>query len=136
MVEDKFYPFLDVLLDRRVLKFPEIMKIFFLFSGFTKEEINYKGTNIFNWLKAKSLITKDQLAQKMTSFTSRGSKPNVETKPYSKWQRILKNLEKYDVNAVASYNIYLAFILRFLVLSGKVRIADSEARKAAAKAEK
>ena len=58
-MEDKFYPFLDVLLDRRVLKYQEIMKIFFLFSGFTKEEINYKGTNIFNWLKAKSLAPKE-----------------------------------------------------------------------------
>lgn len=125
-----------MLLDRRVLKYQEIMKIFFLFAGFTKEEINYKGTNIFNWLKAKSLAPKEELVQKMTFFTARGSKPNLEIKSYAKWQRVLKNIEKYDLNAVASYNIYLAFILRFLLLSGKVRIADSEARKAAAKAER
>lgn len=72
----------------------------------------------------------------MNFFTARGSKPNIEIKPYAKWQRTLKNIEKYDLIAVASYNIYLAFILRFLLLSGKVRIADSEARKAAAKAER
>lgn len=112
------------------------MKIFFIFAGFKKEEINYKGTNIFNWLKAKSLVTKDQFIQKITSFIARGSKPDIDVKPYAKWQRILKNLEKYDLNNVAAYNIFLGFVLRFLLIAGRVRIADNEARKAAAKAEK
>jgi hypothetical protein len=35
------------------------MKIFFIFAGYKKEEINYKGTNLFNWLKAKALLTKE-----------------------------------------------------------------------------
>jgi hypothetical protein len=92
IVEDKYLSYLEVLFDRRVLKFPEIMKIFLIFAGFKKEEINYKGTNILNWLKAKSLVTKDQITQKITSYVVRGSKPDVEVKPYAKWQRILKNL--------------------------------------------
>jgi hypothetical protein len=53
----------------------------------------------------------------------RGSKP-FDVLPYAKWQRILKNLESFDQAVVASYNLYLAFILRFLQISGKARIAD------------
>lgn len=49
---------------------------------------------------------------------------------------MLKNLEKYDINNIAAYNIFLAFILRFLLIAGKVRISDNEARKNAAKAER
>jgi hypothetical protein len=81
-------------------------------------------------------LTKDQLIQKITTFIARGSKPNIEIKSYAKWQRVLKNLEKYDLNNVAAYNIFLAFILRFLLISGRVRIADNEARKSAAKTER
>lgn len=124
------------MLDRRVIKYAEIMKIFYLFAEFKKEDINFKGTNVINWLKTKALLSKDNIIEKINHFVPRGSKPLVEVQPYSKWQRLLKNLEKYDQTVVASYNIYLAFILRFLQLSGKVRIADNEARKAAAKAER
>lgn len=124
------------MLDRRVIKYAEIMKIFYLFAEFKKEDINFKGTNVINWLKTKALLSKDNIIEKINHFIPRGSKPLVEVQPYSKWQRLLKNLEKYDQTVVASYNIYLAFILRFLQLSGKVRIADNEARKAAAKAER
>lgn len=124
------------MLDRRIIKYAEIMKIFYLFADFKKEDINFKGTNVINWLKTKALLSKDNIIEKINHFIPRGSKPLVEVQPYSKWQRLLKNLEKYDQTVVASYNIYLAFILRFLQLSGKVRIADNEARKAAAKAER
>jgi hypothetical protein len=48
----------------------------------------------------------------------------------------LKSLEKYDAPSIANFNIYLAFIFRFLQLVGKVRIADNEARKAQAKADR
>jgi hypothetical protein len=60
----------------------------------------------------------------MNNFVSRGSKPKVVINSYAKWQRILRCLEKYDQTTVASYNMFLAFVLRFLQLSGKVRIAD------------
>ena len=112
------------------------MKIFLIFAGHKKEEINFKGINVMNWLKAKTLLSKDYILATVTQFTARGSKPSVVLEPYAKWQRILKCLEKYDQNTVASYNIYLAFILRFLQLCGKERIADNEARRAAAKAER
>lgn len=48
----------------------------------------------------------------------------------------MKCLEKYDQNTVASYNLFLAFILRFLQLAAKVRIADNEARRTIAKADR
>ncbi len=35
-MEEKYISFFDILLDRRVLKFPEIMKTFYLYAGFTK----------------------------------------------------------------------------------------------------
>lgn len=123
--EEKYLASLDILLDRRVLKFPEIMKLFFLFAGFRKEEVTLRGTNVFNWLKAKALLPRDQLKQIITAYIARGSKPDVEVKPYAKWQRLLRNLEKYDLAAVATYNIFLAFLLRFLIIAGKVRIADN-----------
>ncbi len=77
-----------------------------------------------NWRKAKLLMTKEEIITKINQFIPRGSKPSVVVKPYAKWQRILKSLEKYEQNTVAAYNIVLAFILRFLQLSGKVRIGD------------
>ena len=57
-------------------------------------------------------------------------------KPYAKWHRVLACLDKYDLVTVASYNLFLAFILRFLQLAGKVRVADRLARKAHIKAER
>ena len=101
------------------------MKIFFYFLGFSKEEVNYKGTNVLQWIKSKKLLTKELILEKINGYQVRGSKPAHGVKPYNKWQRILKNLEKYDQNTVAAYNIYLAFIFRYLQIIGKTRIADS-----------
>lgn len=56
--EEKNLLYLEVLLERRVIKYPEIMKMFLIFSGHLKEEINFKGTNVLNWLKAKNILTK------------------------------------------------------------------------------
>jgi len=81
-------------------------------------------------------LKKEEIFTKINQFVSRGSKPKVVIKPYAKWQRILKCLEKYEQSTVAAYNIFLAFVLRFLQTSGKVRIADREARKTAAKLER
>lgn len=36
------------------------MKLFFIFAGFKKEQINYKGNNVMNWLKIKKLVSKEQ----------------------------------------------------------------------------
>ena len=80
------------------------------------------------------MLSKDIILKAVGDFAARGSKPTAKVQSYAKWQRILKVVEKYDQNTVVAYNIFLALILRFLQLSGKVRIADNEARKAAAKA--
>lgn len=136
IAEEKNVHFLETLLERRVIKFPEIIKTFYLFGKLTKEEVNYAGTNVLDWYKASKVLTKEQIYERMNDYGSRGCKPDVEVKPYAKWQRVLKNLEKYDLNVVATYNLYLAFVLRFLQLAGKVRVADQEARKANIKAER
>lgn len=52
----------------------------------------------------------------------------MQVEPYAKWERVLKALEKYDQPTIAAYNIALAFILRFLQLAGKVRLADRTRR--------
>lgn len=124
------------LLDRRVIKYSEIMKLFLIFAGYSKEQLNFKQTNVMNWLRAKENLTKDSIITTVTQFVARGSKPSVKVESYAKWQRILKCLDKYDQNTVASYNLFLAFILRFLQLCGRVRIADNEARRVAAKADR
>ena len=107
-----------------------------LFAGFKKEEINSKGTNNLNWLKAKQLLSKELIHNSISQYVVRGAKPDVKLSPYAKWQRILKTLEKYDQSVVYAYNPFMGYILRFLQLAGKARIADREARKANAKAEK
>lgn len=68
------------------------MKLLYYFAGFSKEDITIKGTNIINWLKVKTLLTKEQLYEKISHYVSRGSKHVLEIQPYAKWQRILKNL--------------------------------------------
>lgn len=113
------------MLDRRVIKYPEIIKVFLIFAGHSKEELNFSHTNVLNWLKAKLLITKEIIHSIIAQYVPRGAKPSVKVEPYAKWQRIMKCLEKYDQNTVASYNLFLAFILRFLQLAAKVRIADN-----------
>jgi hypothetical protein len=122
--EEKNLLYLEVLLERRVIKYPEIMKMFLIFAGHPKEEINFKGTNVLNWLKVKNILTKEFILSTITQYIPRGAKPTITVAPYAKWQRILKCLEKYEQTTVASYNLFLAFILRFLQLCGKVRIAD------------
>ena len=107
-----------------------------LFAGFKKEEINTKGTNNLNWLKAKQLLNKELINKSITQYVVRGPKPEAKISPYAKWQRILKTLEKYDQSVVYAYNPFMGYILRFLQLTGKARIADRDARKANAKAEK
>ena len=52
----------------------------------------------------------------------------ITVKPYAKWERMLKNIQGIDAQNIAVSNIYVAFILRFLQLVGKVRIADRERR--------
>lgn len=63
-----------------------------LFAGFTKEEINFKGTNTLNWPKAKTLLTKESIHKAITQYAPRGAKPDAKVKAYAKWQRILKVL--------------------------------------------
>jgi len=37
------------------------MKVFYLFAGFTKEEINFPSTNVLNWFKSKTILTKEEI---------------------------------------------------------------------------
>lgn len=101
------------------------MKLFLIFAGHPKEEINFSCTNVLSWLKAKAILTKENIHNVISKYVPRGAKPALKVEPYAKWQRLLKCLDKYDQNTVASYNLFLAFILRFLQLAGKVRIADN-----------
>ena len=41
------------------------MKIFLIFAGQKKEEINFKGINVMNWLKAKNLLSKDKKTKQL-----------------------------------------------------------------------
>ena len=68
------------------------MKVFFYFAGYTKEEVCFRGSNVINWFKARSLLTKEGILTKIKQFVPRGGKINVLVKPFAKWQRILKNL--------------------------------------------
>jgi hypothetical protein len=50
---------LDHFLNKNIIKYAEVIKIFLYFVGFKKEEINYKGTNVLNWIKSKKHLTKE-----------------------------------------------------------------------------
>lgn len=65
MSEEKNLTYLENLLERRVIKYAEIMKLFFIFAGFKKEEINIKGTNVMNWIKTRKILSKDLFVQKV-----------------------------------------------------------------------
>lgn len=74
--------------------------------------------------KAKKLITESVFVDRIMDYNAREAKPDIATLGYAKWERMLQNMEKIDINTVASFNIYLAFILRTLILIGKIRQAD------------
>ena len=40
IAEEKTVHFLDILMERRVIKYAEIMKLFYIFGGFKKEDVN------------------------------------------------------------------------------------------------
>ena len=92
MEEEKNAAQLDTLLERRVIKYPEIIKMFMIFAGYKKEEIVNPGTNILNWLKAKQLLSKEIIQKIIHEYTPRGAKPDAKVPPYAKWERILKCL--------------------------------------------
>ncbi len=127
MADEKYIPFLETLLSFEVLKYPEIFKNFLFFLGYSKKSICVKDTNILDWRNVRKTLQKDKILEKLANYSPRGGKiENVV--PYAKWERIAKNLEKFDFNNISTYNIYLAFILRFLQTCAKVRVADREAR--------
>lgn len=47
---------------------------------------------------------------------------------YSKWERMERNFKDIDPATIAAYNIYLAFIIRYLKLVAKVRQGDRAKR--------
>ncbi len=97
------------------------------FLNYSKKNICIKDTNILDWRNAKRLLVKDKILSTISDYNPRGGKLN-NVLPYARWQRISKNLEKFDAANVASYNIYMAFILRFLQVTARVRVADRIAR--------
>ena len=48
--------------------------------------------------------------------------------PYARWNRLLSQLEKFDVNAVLAYNLFYGKMLKYLQFTGKLRKLDCELR--------
>ena len=71
----------------------------------------------------------------MVNYSPRGGKI-TPVLSYAKWERIARNIEKYEQTATATCNIYLAFIQRFLQITARVRKADRETRVAFMKQER
>lgn len=64
----------------------------------------------------------------MNEYHPRGSKPESLVPNYAKWERMERNFKDIDPATIAAYNIYLAFIMRYLKLVAKVRQADRAKR--------
>ena len=126
--DEKYLPYVEEILDAKVLKYYDILKYWLIFTGKSKEEINFSQTNLFDFRRCKKLFDRNTFIDEINSYNPRGSKSEITVKSYAKWERIIKCLEKFDQNAVATYNIALAFILRFLQVTGKVRLADRTKR--------
>ena len=126
--DEKYEAFLDEISNAKVLKNKEILKYWIIFCGESKQEINIEGTNLLDLRKARKHLLKDSFTSKINEYNPRGMKYDVTVKPYAKWERMLKNIQGIDAQNIAVSNIYVAFLLRFLQLVGKVRIADRERR--------
>ena len=128
MADEKYEPFVEEILKAKVLKYKEILKYWLLFTGLSKQDICYPETNVLDLRKAKKFLKRESFVEKIQNYPLRGSKPDGDVQDAAKWERIARNLQTIDTQLVASSNIYLSFLLRFLQLAAKVRVADRERR--------
>lgn len=83
--DEKYIPFIEEILQAKILKYKEVLKYWLLFSSFKKTDINIEGTNVLDLRKAKKLITENVFADRLNDYNARGSKPDVAVLGYAKW---------------------------------------------------
>lgn len=66
---------------------------------------------------------KDKFIERLVEYSHRGSK-DKEIVSYAKWNKLLPQLEKYDLNAVLGYNLFYGKLLKYLLMTGKLRKID------------
>ncbi|KAM3138782.1 hypothetical protein pb186bvf_009161 [Paramecium bursaria] len=113
------------LTQRRVIKFPNILKAIFLLLGYTKDETQIE--NVLNWKYVKTLVN-EELISKVLLIDHRG--PKAAPLQYSTVSRLEKLIEKYEPEKIYNYNIGLGILYDFLQNYFKLRRLDIDLRKA------
>ena len=121
--DEKYLAYFNCLTSMHVLKHRPIMQMALYFLGYKKEDINVPDTNMLDWEKVRSTLCNQGMIERLIEYTHRGEK-NQQTEPYSKWVKILSVLEKFDVEAVMSYNLFYGKLLKYMLLTGKLRKVD------------
>lgn len=110
-----------------VLRYPAIMQAALYFLGYSKNHINIAGTNLLDWRNVREMIVKDKVVDRLCEYTHRGIK-EAEVRPYARWNRLTPQLEKLDVNVVLTYNLFYGKLLKYLLMTAKLRKLDCELR--------
>lgn len=97
------------------------------FLGYSKKQINIPGTNVLDWRNVRELLVNDKVIDKLCEYTHRGIK-EAEVLPYARWNRLLPQVDKFDLNAVLTYNIFYGKLLKYLQFTGRLRKLDCELR--------
>lgn len=121
--DERYQGYLTTLLGMNVLRFPGIMQAALYFLGYDKKEINVAGTNLLDWRKVRELIIKDKVVDRLCEYTHRGLK-DVQVRPYARWNRLLPQLDRFDLNTVLTYNIFYGKLLKYLQFAGRLRKLD------------
>ena len=111
-----------------VLRFPSLMQMVLYFLGYKKNEINIEGTNILDWNRVRGTLCNQSLIDKLVEYTHRGAKPE-EIESYSKWNHIASILEKLDYTNVLGYNLFYGALLKYMLMTAKLRKIDAEIRR-------
>lgn len=111
-----------------VLRFQPLMQMVLYFLGHTKKEINFPGTNILDWNRVRVGVCNQGLIERLVEYSHRGAKPE-KVEGYSKWSRIVEVLEKMDYQAVLGYNLFYGCLLKYMLMTARLRRVDSEIRR-------
>jgi hypothetical protein len=104
---------------RRVIKYEAVIQCAFYLLNYHKNDINYKGTNVLDWRKVRSMFN-NLFIIKLLSYSHRGNeiviiiysknyiKKDSKSKKPHPWaliNRIYSILEDYDQEEIENYNV-------------------------------
>jgi len=128
LLEEQHQNKITYLRDYRVIKHWGVIQEALITIGYTKEEINYPHTNVLDWKKAKHLLNEEKFFSKIAEYNFKGPR-TVKPPKYACTNRILRRLEKFNVEEIDNYNVGLGVLYRFLKHVLEARLLDIQLRK-------